>query len=72
MVEREREVDEDLVRGVLGLVVFLDDVVYVLRAQAQRLSAAECNSMNGLTVTAELTKSEKMKAARSMLGGAPL
>ena len=35
VVEREREVDEDLVRSALGLVVLLDDVVDVLRAQFQ-------------------------------------
>ncbi len=64
MVEREGEVDEELVGSALGLVILLDDVVDVLRAQCERLLHGWYRLACGvLTVTAELTKSEKTKAA---------
>lgn len=70
VVEREREVNEHFVRGVLRLVVLLDDVIDVLCTQHQLTRAGTGEpfewmqgSAEGRTVTAELTKRAKMKAA---------
>ena len=41
VVEREGQVDEHLVRSALGLVVLLNDIVDVLRADTQRMFRSE-------------------------------
>ena len=68
MVKREGQVDKDLVGGALGLVVLLDNVVDVLciRAPISQSSACGGDMLQGNaihTVTAELTKRAKTKAA---------
>ena len=55
---------ENFVRRVLRLVELLDDIVDVLRARHSADVPFRVKYCSKLTVTAELTKSEKMNAAQ--------
>ena len=67
VVERERKVDEHLVRSALGLVVLLDDIVNMLcgavKVRWSNFRRRSAREYKARTVTAELTKSAKKNAA---------
>ena len=63
VVEREGKVDEELITIGIWAVEFLDNVVDMLKKGVERMT---WKGEKWHTVTAELTKSAKMKAAREI------